>query len=262
MDKRKFKINITISDFPIFRNLDYSFKIAKESGADGVELVSGFKCHRPFKSVKELSQKYNLPVFSIHMPIWTGINIFPDFSFFKLAKELKTKYIVLHPLPHLNLDDVKSLQFFRKIHNYSKKYKVKVLLENLPNNYQIKIVDKYFPAGKDANNLSKILKIAEKYDFGITFDTTHLELEKPQEEEWFKKVLPKIKNIHLSSFTENKFHLPLYMGNFKTKDFIDFLIKNSYDGLITLEIFHPRLITFTRLNLKSFKESIGVLKSI
>src|SRR5258706_231998 len=89
---------------------------------------------------------------------------------------------------------------------------------------------------KSVWSFEKIKMLSKKYDLLITFDTTHANFISPQKEIIFKKIYPKIGNIHLSSFGPKMEHLPLNEGVFDAKDFIKYLIQQNYAGLLTLEI--------------------------
>jgi sugar phosphate isomerase/epimerase len=255
----KNKILISINDFPIFRDYEYAFSQIKNAGADGIEVIHGIKSHWPFKNTEKLSKKYNLPILSVHQPIWTGFG-FPDFSFAKFAKKLGVEKIVFHPLPRLALNDKKMEEYFTKMAKLAKENKFTMLLENLPIKNQAPFIDKFFPASKESFEPLKILETAKKYGFKVTFDTSHLEDKDIGKKPWFKNVLQYTENIHLSSFTPKRAHLPLYMGDFDYKSFFKTLKNNNYKGLITLEIYYPKMIPIRGYNYSAIKKSVEIIK--
>lgn len=93
----------------------------------------------------------------------------------------------------------------------------------------------------------------------MTLDTSHVFVTDPQNQEWFDEVYPLIKNVHLSSFKDNRDHLPLDMGNFDTIGFITELKKRQYKGLITLEICYPKKISLRDFDFEAIKRSIDLI---
>ncbi len=253
------KIAVSVTDFPIFRTLDYSFSQIKKTGADGIELVHGLKSRKPFKNVIKLSKKHNLPILSIHQPLWTGLGI-PDYSFINLAIKLNIKNIVIHPLPIINFEHKRMKKYFIKLASIQKRHSLKMLLENLPVNKQAPLIDKFFPGGKDSQNPLNLLETAKRYNFGVCLDTTHLEDINLGERYWLKKILPFTKNIHLSNFTKDKAHLPLHLGDMNYLTFLNALKKNNYNGLITLEMYYPKMVALRNYNYEEIKKSIEIIR--
>ncbi len=200
-----------------------------------------------------------MPVLSIHQPLWTGLGI-PDFSFVKFSKKLGVKNIVIHPLPRLNLEHKRMEKYFKKLFNIQKQNNLNILLENLPVKNQAPLIDKFFPGGKDSLNPLKVLETARKYNFKICLDTTHLEDKNLGKKPWLKKVLPFTENIHLSNFTKDKAHLPLHMGDMDYVSFLKTLKNNNYKGLITLEVYYPKMVALRNYDYKEIKKSVEIIK--
>lgn len=65
MKKRaKFKVSLSIFDFPIFMSLDELFARLKATGIDGVEVVPGVKTRWNLKNLKKLADKHACFLFS------------------------------------------------------------------------------------------------------------------------------------------------------------------------------------------------------
>jgi sugar phosphate isomerase/epimerase len=257
--KTKVKILASITDFPLFRTFEYNFFEIKKTGADGVEIVHGIKSHWPFEKVKKLSQKYHLPVLSVHQPLWGGYG-FPDFSFVKFALDLNVENIVIHPLPRLGLEDEKMKRYFEKMSKLGQQYGFKMLLENLPVKSQAPFVDKFFPGHQETFNPLLILEAAKKWGFKITLDTTHLEDGNIDKRPWLKKVLLHTENIHLSNFSPKRAHYPIYMGNMDYKNFLSVLKDTDYERLITLEIYYPKMAPLRNYDYSGLKKSIEIIR--
>lgn len=256
------KVSVSLSDFPVGYSIETFFKEFKKCRADGIEIVSGFKTRFPFKSIEILSKQYKLPITTIHQSIWSGLGLYFDKNFLKISKEVNCRNFVVHPLPNLSFDSKVMTQYLERLKKIKKENKIEIMLENLPFRYSIKTVNKFFPTSKDSSNLQKLHKIALEYGFKITFDTSHFKHPEPHKLSYFNTILPSIRNIHLSSFTDNKSHLPIFMGNFKTKEFVSFLERNNYNGLFTLEIYYPKFITFKNYDFNAICKSINFLKNI
>ena len=255
----KNKILVSINDFPIFKDYEYAFSEIKKTGADGIEVIYGIKSKWPFRNTKKLSQKYNLPVFSVHQPLWSGFGL-PDFSFIRFAKSLNVEKIVIHPLAKTSLSDKRMKKYFEKMAKLSSDHNLTMLLENLPVSNQAPFIDKLFPGHKDTFDPLKILETAKKYGFKMTLDTSHFENLNLGKWPHLKTILSDTENIHLSSFSLNRAHLPLHLGDFNYKDFFVALKKHDYKGFITLEIYYPKMIPLKNYDYPSIKKSIEIIK--
>lgn len=253
----KMQINTSITDFaPLLKNPEYLFKGLKESGIQGIELVIGFKSRWSPNYYKNLSKKYNLPIVSLHQPIWSGLGFYFDKRFIHLAKELNSKWVVFHPLPRLSLRDRRMKDYLQKLSNLQKQTGVEILLENLPRKYNNRLINFLYPPDKETGNIESLYEAAEEFNLKLTLDTDHLHLKAPHKESWFPQILSKVKNIHLSSFTEKNKHLPLYLGDLQSAEFIKHLKKAHYTGLLTLEIFYPNLISLFGYDFTAIRKSV------
>jgi len=257
----RISINSSISDFPVFSRLENCFAMLKDAGVDGVELNMGIKSRWTFASVNNLSQKYNLPIQSIHQPLWSGLRIAFDEKFVLQAQTHGITKIVFHPLCFLNIRSKKMRKYFKRLSLMQEKYGINVMLETMPYNKSLKSID-YWAMEKSNSDLENIFQVAEEFNFQITYDTSHSKLEQPQSDAAFKKIFPKIANIHLSSFHGIKEHLPLYMGDFDTKGFLTFLLNKKYSGLVTLEILYPKLFPLRKYDFLAIKKSVQFIRNI
>jgi sugar phosphate isomerase/epimerase len=255
------KLSSSITDFaPLFLDLEYMFKGLKNSGVDGVELVIGLKSRWSVDRIKYLSKKYNLPVTSIHQPVWGGLGLYFDEGFFDIAAQLGVKKVVCHPIPKYSFQDKPMQEYLKKLSDIKKNKGLDILLENLSPNYDNKLVDPFFPLGKDTGRVPDVYAAAKKHDLNITLDIDHLLKARPHKEKWIKEILPSIGNIHLSSFTSTLHHMPLYLGNFKAKEFIEYLGVMNYKGLLTFEIYYPSFLKPFGYDFDAIKKSIQVLR--
>lgn len=255
------KISVSMTDFaPLFLGQEYLFKRLKATGIDGVELVIGVKSRWSVKQIKRLTQLYELPVISIHQPIWAGLGLYFDEDFFSIAKELGAQTVVCHPLPRISFGDKKMLRYLKRLAAVKQKTKLEILLENLPPTYGYDIVNAFFPINPDAGIVPRVAAIAQEYGLKITLDIDHLHVASPHKEPWFEAVLPSIGNIHLSSFAAKQYHLPLTQGDFHASEFIDFLTQKNYQGLLTLEIYYPHVVNHFGYDFDAIRESVEVIR--
>lgn len=255
------KANVSINDFsPLLRSPEYVFKKLAEINVQGIELGIGFKSRWSPLHYKQLSEKYNIPIKSLHQPLWSYMDIHFDKGAFDIGALLGVESITCHPLAKISYDHPKMEQYFRKLANVQDKSGIEVLIENLPMRYNHRILNKLSPPNRTASNLLELSKVVKKYNFNITFDTDHLQSIEPHKHPDFLDIYPQIRNIHISSFTKNKHHLSLREGKFRTDSFLKFLKNMKYDHLLTLEVGHPS-ITLTHYDIKSIEESLDHLKS-
>lgn len=256
------KINASINDFsPLLRSPEYLFKGLKDAGVDGIELGLGFKSRWSFRHFKSLSEKYKLPIASMHQPLWSVLGISFDEGFFKTAIELDVKHIICHPLPKISFKNKRMKNYLKRLSAVQKETGIEILVENLPEQYNHKILNYFFPPDKNTGNILDLYEAVNEFDLKMTLDIDHLQLSEPHKELWLKTILPKIGNIHLSSFDKKNRHLPLYMGDFESVAFFKYLKKVKYKGLLTLEINYPGSITFINYDFNTIKKSLAHLKS-
>lgn len=255
------KVNVSIHDFsPLLRGHDYLFKRLKNTGVDGIELAVGVKSRWVASYYKALSKKYALPIVSIHQPVWAWLDLYFDEGFFAIAKELNVKYITCHPLPKISFQSKRMREYLKRLSRIQAKTGIQILIENMPEKYNSKLLSAFFPQNLTSRDIMSLYNAISEFGLHMTLDTDHLHVANPQEEPFFKTIYSKIKNIHLSSFDREKRHLPLYRGNFRASEFIQYLKKVNYKGLLTFEINSPGLITLFDYDFNVIKKSVKIVK--
>jgi sugar phosphate isomerase/epimerase len=255
------KVNVSIHDFsPLLRGYDFVFKNLKETGVDGIELVLGVKSRWSISYFKNLSKKYSVPIVSLHQPAWSGLGLYFDEGFFSIAKELKVTHITCHPLPGASFQSNRMRAYLKKLSQVKKRTGLEVLIENMPTTYNVPIIENIFPLDASTGDVMSLYTAISEFGLNMTLDIDHLQSPSPQKEPYFKTIYPKIKNIHVSSFDSKRHHLPLHLGNFHATEFIHYLKKEEYKGLVTLEIDYPGLITWFGYNFEAVKKSVEIVK--
>lgn len=261
MDKDgKFKVSCSITDFPVLSTLGTAFKKLEPTGVDGIELVIGLKSRHRIPAVQKLAAKYNLSIISIHQPPWSGLNIYFDEGFIKQAAGIGVKTITFHPLPWVDFKHKLALRYFAWLAKMQEKYGITVCLENMPGKASIKWIDAVFPSSADSTKFLTLLDTANTYNFKLTYDVSHAMLVDPTANKDFSTIFPSIGNIHLSSFSQKKQHLPLTMGDFQYKPFLQYLRDRKYEGLLTFEIYYPKIFSIKRFEYPVIHDSLVLVK--
>ncbi len=256
------KIHASITDFPVFSTLETFFREFRKADVDGVELVLGAKSRWNGKQVRNLSKEYQLPIGSVHQPAWSGVGLYFDERFVEFALSAGTNKIVCHPLAFHTFESRAMGKYFEKLAKLQEKYGVHVMLENMPNDIAYYKLHQ-FTKDPMRSHMQKISDIADEYGFLTTYDVSHTEYKKPQDEKVFQDVLPKLGNIHLSSFRQNKHHLPLNMGFLDSEGFLKYLFQKKYKGLVTLEVFYPRIgMMLGKYSFAAVRNSVNVFRKI
>lgn len=256
------KISASITDFPVFSRLDTFFREFKKAGVDGVELVLGVKSRFDGGKIKRLVKEYKLPITSIHQPPWSGIGLYFDEAFAEWARSIGTTKVTCHPLIFQAFDSKTMEKYFLRLSRLQEEYGIHVMLENMPKDLTYKKLYN-FPHTTVEKHLQRISEVADEYGFLLTYDVSHAEIIKPQQEKIFEEMLPSLGNIHLSSFVPGQHHLPLSEGAFDSTGFLEFLHKKKYGGLLTLEVYSPRVIMITNTyNFNAIAESVQVFRRI
>lgn len=256
------QVNVAIGDFsPLMQGLEPVFRKLKESGADGVELGIGLKSRWTPDYCTRLSRKYGLPIVSAHQPLWAAVGLlFDERAFATAAQRLGVRTITCHPLPRIGYDDPRMKRYFERLAHIKQETGLEILVENLPEKYNHPLLNAFFPPSEKVTGILELHKAASEFNLNLTLDTDHLQSIAPHMEAYFETLLPTIKNIHLSSFEKTAHHLPIFLGDLKAKEFVNYLQKNKYDGLLTLEIGHPSIKLFN-YDFEAIRRSIEIIKS-
>lgn len=219
--------------------LDFIFNSLKHAGVDGLEmLVPMHTSDKDISEVRKILDKYHIPVLSIHQSLSNK----KPFSLKEIEKLCKIANIFSSSIVVLHSTTLgKSLinrTFINGLKTLQKKYKIKLGIENMP---KTPFTSKLFTyKGKD---FSAVVNTAGLY---ITFDTTHLGQAGEDIIQFYLSNKEKIVHIHISDYKNNLInkhfvsqidsHLPLKKGGLPIEQFLTILRKESYNGIITMEI--------------------------
>lgn len=254
------KIQASIGNAPLFIPSPFFLEKLARTGIDGLEIIPGMKARGQIPRLAKLAKQHNIPIFSFHEPVWSGINFYFDERLFRKMATLGILSMTIHPPTRAHYKSKKAASYFEKFAVIQEKYGIQILVENMSRPMRKSVAESVFPMDPAYSDLSIIAEIAKNYNFKITYDVSHARLKNPQENEIFRQIYPLISNIHASSFMGKKEHLPLYLGDFAAKEFFSFLQKENYQGLFTLEIFYPSIYSFARYDFEAIRKSVSLLK--
>lgn len=252
------KISLAIADTPLNIKIEELFYLADKLGFDGIEVLLGPKTFFPIHVLDALSTKYNIPILSIHHPFSLLRYIISSGKAFETAQHFNAMMVV-HPLSHNSIDSPAQIKFMDKIFENSKKYNVLVTLENMPEQKKVPFLKYFAPAHHSTTLLSSITALCEKYNFGTTLDTCHLETPDITRLKDYVKYREHIRNIHMSDYDENRQHLALGSGHLNTSALLQDLKKHKYNGIITLEL-SPKLFSNKKTYFLEIERSYDFIK--
>jgi len=246
--------------------------MAARCGFDGVEIIVGR--NREFSDIsfiKQLSNKYKMPVKALHSPFNSWQNdMWPKTPHEKImrtvemARRLEAGVVVAHTALS-NEDEYKKwlindLKIFQ-----AKNLDIKIGIENMPRKYILfgrlgrllfnfkKIAFKYrkkiaydIAAHDNKYNILRPIELDDikrslndvellnKFDY-ITIDTTHLGTWNCEPHEYLDKITTEIAHVHLSNYEISREHRLPKDGRLDLAKFLFNLKKRKYSGGITIE---------------------------
>ncbi len=219
------------------------FHIAKATGFDGIELlIARSNCDVGTHLIKELSDKCDIPILSLHSPfmICDGWGDFWDriWRSLLMAMELSIPLVNFHPpsgfFPRHHLSDElsKHVQTYREMLEDSG---IILTIENLPTIavFRRLFINRFLP--RTVNNMHRIAEFVEDNDIQITFDTTHIGTTGVDLLEAYDVFKDRIANVHLSDYDGIWQHLLPGTGYLPLEELLNRIKDDGYNGVITLE---------------------------
>lgn len=231
----------TTCTFP--SSLETSFKMGKEAGFDGIEImISANKLSRDVGYLKELENKFSLPVLSFHAPtlllthfVWSRDPAVKLERTAELAAEMGSETVVVHP-PY-SWQKQYSENFLTLVKHIQKNTGVTIAVENMfPWRVKNRMVQAYSP---------KWETIVES-GVNLTYDFSHGSLSGWNSLNVISELYPQIKHVHLcdgagvdTSTGKDKIfdeHLLPGMGNQQVAESLQFLKEQNWSGSVVAEI--------------------------
>lgn len=230
-------MNISISTGLYYKkNYIEILDLIKKTGAKSIELF----LNQAFEGVstEEIKKAINergLSVASIHTPL--EFIAFPkreseEYWINKsceMARALEAKLIVTHMVLGEYFEELsQGLDNIHKenLNKYCNKSYIIITTENIPN----------YTGNKFLGDMDEFKQYIKKNNIPITFDVTHCGASNLPLIETFDEVKEFVKNIHLSDFGNGNEHKLLGDGELNIKEFLEYLVKEIYQGTITLEL--------------------------
>jgi sugar phosphate isomerase/epimerase len=224
----------TLFTFPLHK----VFRIARETGFDGVELIinQDFQKTNCRKLLGELAEI--MPIFSIHAPFmpldgWGG----PADSLMRsveLASDAGIPLVNFHPPSWLG-GEFKFWRWLYKVVDFQEevgKGKVCVTLENMPWVGRFKINPNIL------SNTEKMIEFLKERNLYLTFDCTHMGsgIANFINDFYLYYNSGLIKNIHFSDYGHGREHLLPGHGILPLTRFLNHLRNTDYSQILTLEL--------------------------
>ena len=225
--------------------LNRIFQLAKETGYDGLDLNIDPKNFDTLDTgyVKELVDKYQLPVLSISTPITSSAKKIQ--SAVDMAKIMGCKVIIIQP-PKI-FDFQYSSWLKNEIPKIRQRENISIALENAPSETFLGIIPEH-----SMNNVVDLKKFKH-----VCIDTTRVGAKKEDLIRIYKTLKPFLVHVHLSNIKSGTPYSPPESGILPVESFLTKLKQDGFPGTISMKI-NPKFMHLG--NDKEVKEMLGKLK--
>ena len=224
------------------------FNKMKQAGIKAIEISFGNYDDFDFKTIKELSEKYQIELWSLHLPFMPfetidisstdncvreySINLMCDII--SKGVQIGIKRFVLHPsgepvLPPVRAERMKcSKDSLYRISEFAKKYNAVIAVENLPRTC----------LGNKSKEINELVAVND--NLVICFDTNHLFEESA--EEFINNLNKNIETVHISDYDyQYERHWLPYYGKIDWESMKNLINSKGYNGPWLYEIsFYPK----------------------
>ena len=242
------KLSISTGSLYLFP-LNWIFGLAAGAGFEGVELALGHEAvWRGSKTVLNLAQKRQLPIFSVHPPLFSlpGWDDIADArKIIHYAAEIGASVVVQHTPPTRSLNSQTGVAWQRateEARRLGQELGVALALENLaifrPEQRDLALADP-----------EQLYRYAEENDFPLTLDTAHAATWPYDVIDLYRLYRDRLVNLHFSDFKEVpawldrpqlhsyiKHHQLPGAGDLPLHTLIQQASADGYTGFVTLEI--------------------------
>jgi sugar phosphate isomerase/epimerase len=215
------------------------FRLAKETGFDGCDLVINRSLDEPrFRDTINEALAI-LPAYSMHAPFtrlaeW-GAHVDALKRSVTTARELGIGLVNFHP-PSWFHREIKFYRWFRKINDFQKELDcrdVTLAVENMP-----LIGTRLKLAPYVLNDYQDLIEFGIKRNLYFTFDTTHIATFHHDAVVSFLSFhkTERLKNVHLSDSMADESHLFPGTGTLPIARLLNTMRRVGYNGMVTLEV--------------------------
>lgn len=226
-----------------YRSLDYSLRLARDLGFDGVELAMGPEAlYLGVAPLLRAIDRVGVPVLSVHpplvrMPGWPRWSIHRIPRVMRLARDLGAELGVTHTMHFRDPDSPRNAHFSQAI---------RLGLEAGGGQSALTIENSQHTRRKRLaylDHIQRLVNYARTRDCGVTYDTCHAGASRENILSGYDIVRPLLRNIHLSDVIwrdgQPRTHVIPGDGVLPLRAFMERLTQDGYAGLVTLEL-HPR----------------------
>ncbi len=225
------------------RSLDYSLRLARDLGFDGVELAIGPEAlYLGVAPLRRAIEQVGLPVLSVHPPFlrlpgwprWPSQRL-PRLM--TLARELGAELGITHTMNFYDPDSARNAHFSQAIHMglAAGGGQVALTIENSQYNRRRRMA--YL------DHLRRLVNYAQTRGCGITFDTCHAGACHEDLLRDYDLVRPLLRNVHLNDLVwrngQPRTHTIPGEGALPLRELLAQMARDEYAGLVTVEL-HPR----------------------
>ncbi len=225
------------------RSLDYSLRLARDLGFDGVELAIGPEAlYTGAAPLRRAIERVGLPVLSVHPP-FIALPGWPRWStqriprMMALARELGAELGVTHTMHFYDPDSARNAHFSQAIRMGIAAGGGQVALTIENNQYNRRRRLAYL------DHLQRLVNYAQTRGCGITFDTCHAGASRENLLLDYELVQPLLRNVHLNDLIwrdgQPRTHRVPGDGALPLRELMERLARDEYAGLVTVEL-HPR----------------------
>lgn len=221
--------------------LERVFAWTSEAGFDGVEVMMDdrWDTHQP-EYVGDLARRYSLPVLAVHPPIYSGVwRLSKDETLVrsaKLAVALGAPVLVAHPPRPARLAAWESGPLAE-----ARRMGVAVAVENMPRSGRAR-------SGRRGRRSASLLRLGgERSSYlpehlarfeAVTLDTSHVAASGLDVMDFYRKVGPSLRHVHLSDSdgSGGDQHRVPGRGNLPLRGLLAALAADGYAGAVSLEL--------------------------
>lgn len=209
--------------------------IIVEAGAKNVELcLNQSLIDVPLEEIKKAIDARGLRVTSIHTPIFFIREARGESEAYwinkaiQYARQLGAEVIVSHSVLSGAGEHIKNVDhvYKKNLIRYKDGKDYVLCTENMCQ----------LPVDSFISNPDTFTSYVTREAYPITFDTTHWLSHGRELIDGYERLRPYIMNIHLSDYLEGRQHVVLGESGHRIGEFLQHLMKDGYEGLITLEL--------------------------